>query len=168
MNTRRPSSLNEPEHSFLSAIELDPLVHRVHHSQASVTFVCRPHQLSMSPDRSYITPTLQRARLLVRRPHHLRTSPTTYAIVNDAMARPPPPIKMTRTTPPPYQRRQRRGNTTGTSVSRQSVTKMLFHAGIRANDIDIGLGRIPVGFYVIVEAGALQWRTRNEPIPVRP
>ena len=59
VNTRRPSSLNDPEHSFLSAIELDPLVHRVHRSQASMTFVCRPHQLSMSPDRSYITPTLQ-------------------------------------------------------------------------------------------------------------
>ena len=42
VNTRRPSSLNEPEHSFLSAIKLNPLVHRIHHSQASVTFVCHP------------------------------------------------------------------------------------------------------------------------------
>ena len=52
------------------------------------------------------------------------------------------------------------------SVLRQFITKILFHAGIWANDIATDLGRIPVGFYVIVEAGALQWRTRNKPILV--
>ena len=35
-------------------------------------------------------------------------------------------------------------------------------AGIRATDVALGLGRIPAGFYIVVQHSGLEWRTENK------
>ena len=35
-------------------------------------------------------------------------------------------------------------------------------AGLRAENVALGLGRIPAGFYVVVQHSGLEWRTENK------
>ena len=115
-----PPSSNEPERPFWGTTVRNrarPLIQRVHHSSTREILTCYPHQLSMSPDRSY------------NHLHHLRTSPTTYVVVSDTTAQPPPPATATTATltipddnmavplAPSHQGRQRSQRSSATTIS---------------------------------------------------